>query len=94
MVKSILNSNYFIALLINRIFSLDLVQYGKYHESWDTTFKNFLPIEGKFKPSGYNLQFTFYVQGQSDAYILLSTNQKPTVFDENVYEIRRFTFFF
>lgn len=67
---------------------LDIVKNCKYQESWDVLYDNYIKLEERHRPKGYNLQYTFYVQGSRDAYILLSSNEKPVDTDD-VIEIRK-----
>lgn len=63
-----------------------LVRYGKYFESWSNDYKNNLPLNPEWKPKGYFLRFPVFVQGPSDARILLSSTDKPSA-NDHVYEI-------
>lgn len=64
-----------------------LVTNGKYIESWNELYDKVMPIEDKWKPSGYVLRMPFWIQGSRDAHIVLSTDEKPNRLS-TLYEIR------
>lgn len=67
----------------------ELVKYGKYYESWQPTYNNFLALTEKNRPSGYVLRYPFYAQGDGGVQILLSTVENPDYDTDTVYEIRK-----
>lgn len=70
------------------LISLVLALNGKSYESWSDVYGQAVAIDAKWQPSGYTLRLPFYVVGPGDAHILLHVNEKPTVEDQQVYEIR------
>lgn len=64
----------------------ELLEYSTYLESWSTEYVHYYPVEPTYKPKGYYLRFPVFLQGKSEAHILLSSVPKPTAKDP-VYEI-------
>lgn len=67
----------------------ELIKFGKYYESWQASYDNYLTINEKYRPSGYVLRYPFYVQGAGGIQILLSTVENPDYATDAVYEIRK-----
>lgn len=74
--------------LFGFLMTTEIVKNSKYQESWDILYENYVKLEERHRPQGYVLQYSFYVQGSRDAYILLSSAEKPVETDD-VVEIRK-----
>lgn len=51
-----------------------LSQNGKYVESWEPSFKEFIPVGNTYKSEKYMLQFPVWIQATRDVRILFSSN--------------------
>lgn len=58
-----------------------------YLESWYNVYTYVLPGDENWKSTDFPLRFSVYIQGSSDARIVLSSVKKPSVTD-SVYDIR------
>lgn len=67
-------------------FFVDLIQYGKYYESFSSAYDQFITITDQYRPFGYKLRYPLYISGDNQVQILLSTLSKPGP-DDDVYEI-------
>lgn len=66
--------------------SVDLVQFGKYYESFLLSFLEFIPITEQYRPFGYKLRYPLFIAGDGQAKILLSEFNRLNDNDD-VYEI-------
>lgn len=61
-----------------------LSQNGKYVESWEPSFKEFVPIADKYRPVNYVLQFPVWIQAARDVHIFFSSNNSV---DGGIFDI-------
>lgn len=65
---------------------------GQYVESWSPWLEAFKPIDDKYKPTGYLLQFPVWIQAEHGVRIVLSSNSSlnGAVFDLREYSLSIF----
>lgn len=68
-----------------------LVKYSKYYEAWTKKYDMWYQLDKEWQPKGWHVRMPVYLQGPSDAYIILSDKPNPGANDK-VYEIRLGTY--